>query len=860
MKPNNWQNIETVFHQALDLTDAAEREKYLTDACAGDSMLRREIESLLSSFEKRVDFLEQPAFDLGMKVLENTVEIDLTGQVIGSYKIIEKLGSGGMGDVYLAEDGKLNRKVALKFISTALGDNNWAKRQLVKEAQAVAMLDHPNICPIYGIEEIGEHTFIVMQYIQGETLSSLIRQRSQSKTDDAERFEVNLLAMSEQITSAIAAAHEHGIIHRDVKSGNIMITPGGQVKVLDFGLAKIIKQSDNAGESLSLISQKGLIVGTVAYMSPEQLRGENLDFRSDIFSLGTVFYELAASKHPFLENSNAETISAILTRQPAQITTLQNGNSADFNRMIKKCLEKNKEARYQSAVELVLEIQSLQKRKPSKIKRINRLSLLIASLILVVLVILGSAVYQRATKPRTLAILPFVNLTANSNYDYMTGMADTLFNKLSASSQLNIKPLTQTSDYSPDGVDPVKLGKTLDVEAILTGRIVDLDDQSFIEIKLLSTFDGGELLSEKVPLAGSDPLNLQNNISEQVIFKLQSPLSTNHKKSQSLAQKEDPQAYTYYLKGLNYWKNRGSATDDNLKNARDAFYEAIKIDPNYARAYTGLAYVFIVRPSVNFKAMHPQDAKILARTNAEKAIAIDPNLCEAHAALGAILFKYEYKWSEAEKEFKRAMDLNPDIAQTYFWYSELLVATGRKEALEVSRKALELDPSKPLAYLNVGRILYFERRFDEAEKQLTEALDKFPKYVPLKNMLGIVYLQQQKSAAAIQIFEELHAGNKAYTAMLGYAYGKTGNRAQALKMLDELDEMEKKDDYLPAHEKVLVYIGLGEKDKALSGLQKAYEEAFFGLTSLNIDPLYDDLRSDERFQSLIEQMQLNQPF
>jgi serine/threonine protein kinase/Flp pilus assembly protein TadD len=872
MKPDKWQNIETIFHQALNLSAAA-RQKYLAEACAGNREMLGEIESLLSSFEQESNFLEQPAFSLGMKILENNVDVDLTGQTMGFYTILEKIGSGGMGDVYLAEDTKLNRKVALKFLSTALADNNWAKRQLIKEAQAVAMLDHPNICAVYGIEEIGEHTFIVMKHIQGETLSNLIRQGFVPNAIDTDSVEENpksaaqtieekqLLSISEQITSALVAAHEHGIIHRDIKAGNIMITPGGQVKVLDFGLAKIIKQPDNLGESLSLISQKGLIVGTVACMSPEQLRAENLDFRTDIFSLGTVLYELAAGKHPFLENSNAETISAILTKQPEPITTLQNGNSAGFNRVIKRCLEKNKENRYQSAIELFLEIQSLQKKKPSKIKSLNHLNLLIASLVIIILIIVGTVVYRRATKPRTLAILPFINQTADPNYEYMTGMADTLFNKLSASSKLNVKPLTQTANYSSNDPDPVKLGKILDVEAILTGKIIERNNQIFLDINLISTSDGGQLLGETQPLAVSEILNIQNNISEQIISKLQSPLSNNNKKFQSTDQTENPQAYEFYLKGLNFWKKRAD-DKENIKRARDTFYQAAELDPNYARAYTGLAYVYIVKASVNYDAMHPEEAINLARYNAQKAIELDENLCEAHAALGAILSRYEWKWAEAEKEYKRAIELNPDIAQTYYWYSELLVANGRyDEALETSRKAQELDPANPVMYLNVGRILYFARRYDEAEKQLTEALaiKDFHNIPGLKNMLGFVYLETQRKDEAVKIFQEIQAKDKAFTAALGYTYGKTGRMTEAYEMLNQLEELEKKQDHLPAHEKALVYIGLGEKDKALSELQKAYQERFYGLGSLNVNPIYDSLRGEAKFQKLLEDLNLKKP-
>ncbi|MCD9188447.1 MAG: protein kinase [Pyrinomonadaceae bacterium] len=857
MKSNDFQNIETIFHQALELTGES-REKYLTESCRDNTKLVAEIRSLLSAFDSHPDFLEQPAFDLGLKILETNTETNLSGQEIGFYKVLEKIGSGGMGDVYLAKDTKLDRKVALKFLSTALADNMWAKKQLFREAQAVAMLDHPNICPVYGIEEIGEHSFIVMQYVQGKTLSKIIREEGLAKTvsenggeeiSTQSKIAEQIVSISEQITSAVAAAHERGIIHRDIKTGNIMITPNGQVKVLDFGLAKIIK-SDNLAEHSSVVSQHDLIVGTVAYMSPEQLRGENLDFRTDIFSLGTVFSELSSGKNPFLENSHAETISAILTKQPASISSFLNGRSAQFDRIVKKCLEKNKSARYQSAVELILELRNLQTEKPAP-PPVNRFNLMVGTLALVILLTLGWFIYQRAAKPRTLAILPFINQTADPKNDYLTVMADTLSSKLAASSQLKIKPLTMVAKYNANDIDPIEFGKELQVEAILVGKVVERDNRPVLELNLLSTVDGGQLLKEEKILNETDSLSIQNNISEQIISKLQSPLNASNKELQSAGQTENPDAYTLYLKGLNFWKKRG-ADRNNINNARDAFYEAIEKDPNYARAYTGLAYVYNVSQSFNYQTLHPTESVKLAKDNAEKAISIDENLCEAHAVLGAILYRFESKWAEAENEFRRAIELDPDVAQTYYWYSELLAATGRyDEALAIGRKAVELEPSSPINYLNIGRILYFARRFDDSEKQLSAALKKFPKFAGFRNILGLVYIQQQKTADALKIYQELYAENKDFAAMLGYTYGINGNRANALKIFSEMEEESKSKGYLPAHEKFLIYLGLNENDKALAELRKAHSEKFYGLIGLKVDPIYDNLRNDERFRSLL---------
>lgn len=852
MKPDNWQKIESVFHFALSL-NANERDKYLCRIASENQSLRAEIESLIASFEKTPDFLEQPAFSLRIKALESELETSLVNQEIGFYKILDKLGSGGMGEVYLAEDTRLNRRVALKFLSTSLIDNKWAKKQLVKEAQAVAMLDHPNICHVYGIEEIGEYSFIVMQYIEGKTLADLI---SQTFIEEEQ-----ILLITQQITSAIAAAHKHGIIHRDIKTGNIMIKPEGQVKVLDFGLAKFIKQqnSEKFGEGSSLISQNGLVVGTVAYMSPEQLRAEKLDYRTDIFSLGTVFYEMVSGGHPFLQKSNAETISAILTKKPEPIVKLKNGNSIAFNHLVEKCLEKDKGKRYQSASELLLELQILQEKSLAGIKQKSPFRMLAASVFIVILLIIGISIYQRATRPRTLAILPFINKSTDQNNNYITGMAETLLNKISNSSQLNVIPLTLVANYKSTDDDPVEIGKALNAEAVLTGKITELDNQTILETELINIADGSILFYKKSPLIKeSDILSIQDEISEKIISKLQSPISSNNKNNRAIDNTKNPKAFNYYLKGLEYWRTRDK---DNIEKAIDAFNQSIAIDPDNARAHAGLAYIYVLRSSVNYNPMRAREAMTIAKVEAQEAINIDKNLCESHAALGAVLHKYDWNWEDAEKEYQQAINIDPEYSQTYYWYSDLLAITKRPEkALYNSLKARELDPYSAYPDFNTGRVLYYNRQYDQAIEPLKVALSKDPKILPAKSVLGLVYLQKGKYDDALKLFEEIYAlDKKSYAAMLGYTYGKMGRKAEALKILNELENIAK-ESYIPAQERAIIYIGLGDKDNAFIWLDKAFQDRFAVLPAINVEPLFDDLRNDARFQDLLIRMNLNKKF
>src|SRR5262245_5311233 len=486
METKDWQRLEQLFHTALGL-GAAERADYLARECADEDAMRAEVESLIEAFEKQADFLDKPAFNAGLKALSADSSESLSGEVIRSYRVERMLCKCGMGEVYLAEDLRLGRQVALKFLARRLATDNWARRQLIKEAQAVAMLDHPNICTVHGLEEADNHCFIVMQYIEGEALSDLIREK---RLDTKQA-----LPLAQQMVSALAEAHAHGIIHRDIKPQNIILTTGGQLKMLDFGLAKVArgKKPSNDENASSQISQTGLIAGTIAYMSPEQLRGERLDFRSDIFSAGTVLYELVSGKHPFAQENDAETIAAILTRQPPALLPGATGIHHGLDRVIRKCLEKDKERRYQSASELLLDIQNIADHAAPRWLR-PRFNPLMTAALFVLLVAGTLFAYFRLTASPTLAVLPFINENPGQPLDYLVaGFPNSLANQLSRLSKFKIKAPTTVSGAKDQKADPLPIGRELGADAVLIGKAIAQDQVSILQVRLVKTGDGGQM-------------------------------------------------------------------------------------------------------------------------------------------------------------------------------------------------------------------------------------------------------------------------------------------------------------------------------------------------------------------------------
>lgn len=860
MRTKDWQQIEDLFHATV-AQDTSERSLYLRQQCSGNESLQREVESLINALESSNGLMEEPAFGLGMRVLQTNRTESMIGRVVGAYKITKQLGTGGMGEVYLAEDIRLGRKVALKFLSPEFIGDNWAKRQLKKEAQSVAMLDHPNICAIYGIEEVGEHSFIVMQYVEGETLEVSIRVNSLSAQQ--------VLPLARQIVSALAEAHAHGIIHRDIKPKNIMVTPARQVKVLDFGLAKTIqkKSSATAVDSISHLSQAGLLAGTIAYMSPEQLRGERLDYRSDIFSLGTVLYEMLSGKNPHAHGTNADTISAILTRQPQPITQFATGLPRGFYRVIERCLHKDRDDRYQSASEMLVDLDNLWRVDPVRPRRSAYSALqwgaLLAALLLLVAIATFS-LFRPTKKSHTLAVLAITCEGIDSNTRCPgPSLTEELLRELSRRSDLGVKSSAMApSFYGSQAASPQKLARDLGADVVLFGHIKQRAASLVLQTRLENVKDGSRIAEEEYTLKPEEMSFLEQELALKTSLYLQLPL-TNEETSLlpllAARQNRSPKAFELYLRGRSFWDKRDK---DKIQKAIDYFKQATEVDPLYAQAWAGLADSYALLPTVAYGSVPTEDAMPMARAAARQALQIDPTLCEAHISMGVVKLKYEWNWPEAEKEFKRAIELNSDNASAHYWYSNLLAVTGRfDDAIAESKTARELDPFSRLVVMNLGRSYYRARDYDKALDYFKKILEENPDNISASYVLGYVYLQKGMYSEAIEIFEGISPKNKWLAAApLGFAYAKAGRKADAQRILDEIEEQSQKNNpqepKIPSQERAIVYIGLDNKDQAFFWLEKAFQERFAPIISLTSDPIFDGLRSDRRFADLARRINL----
>jgi len=854
MPDRNLSQVESVFHAVLDLP-AAERAAYLAQACSGDESLHAEVSSLISALDSSDGFMEQPALNLGLNVLAQSAEQSMNGKSVGAYRVLSRLGKGGMGEVYLAEDTRLGRKVALKFLSQEFVGDNWAKRQLVKEAQAAAMLDHPNICPVYGIEESDEHTFIIMQYVEGETLADLIRKQPLAADE--------VVQLARQIVGALAEAHAHGIIHRDIKPRNIMVTPNGQAKVLDFGLAKTVHQKktlETVEDSISHLSQVGMVPGTIAYMSPEQLRGEKLDYRSDIFSVGTVLYETVSGTNPYRRKNNAEIISSILTLTPKPI--MQAGSTPkSLDTIVQRCLKKDRDERYQSASEMLLDLDKLDRGIAVYPRWPTYLSLRAgAVLALFLLVVVGVVVfYPRWTaKAHSIAVLPVICEGIPAEGCLGPGITQGLIARLSRRTDFVITTSDATpSVYGSNAISAQTIGRQMGVEAVLVGKIIKRGDSLILQTRVESVGDASRL-SENEYVLPSQAVPLLEELSLRQAFYPDAPPTEDDKKSFAMLatiQSRNPEAVELYLRGLHYWNKRDR---DNIQKAIDLFDQAIERDPVYALAHSGLANCYVVMSSVAYGTLSTKDAMERAAAAAKKALEIDPNLAEAHTSLGIVQLKYDWNWREAEKSFKRAIELKPDYPAAHYWYSNLLGTTGRlEEAVAESERAKELDPLSPLFVTNLGRAYYRARDFDKSIDYFLRVLAEKPNNTSAMYVLAFAYFQKERYAEAIELLERISTTNKWLAAApLGYAYAKVGRGDEARRILEEMETLPKSEN-LPAQERAIVYIGLGDKDAAFQWLEKSYEDRFASITSLTTEPLFDSLRSDPRFAILARKIKLD---
>jgi len=836
MSYRDLKRVEKVFHAVLELAPDV-REAYLVQECTGDEELYAEVTSLISAYDNSDGFIEEPALTLGLKVLSASSEQAMIGKTIGTYQVISRLGKGGMGEVYLAEDTKLGRKVALKFLSQEFVGDNWAKRQLVKEAQAVAMLDHPNICPVYGIEETGEHMFIVMQYVQGETLAEVIAKQQLSSEQ--------VVPLARQIVSALAEAHAHGVIHRDIKPKNIMVTRASQIKVLDFGLAKSIRPKtdfETSDDSISNLSNSRLVPGTINYMSPEQLKGERLDYTSDIFSTGIVLYEMINGQNPFAKGSDAETIATILSEplntrwRPGQLDSLKD--------LTLTCLQKSKDKRYQSAVELLLAIEGAQVKKQPNVFSLRLSSIVIAALVVLMAVALV-VTYFRGPSRRTLAILPFSNRTGDKSVDFMSsGLSESLIDNLSFTSGLRVLKSTMVAGYKDRENDPDVVGRALNVDAVLVGQVNKEGDNIVLQTRLVRTSDGSELWRMKSVLQPSEILNVQRSLTTKIDMSFNASSGNNRKSGTT----DNPDAYRLYLLG------RTAAERGAVDDAITSFKQATDLDPAFALAWSGLADAYASKPTVAYGSIPTADAMSKASAAARRALEAGDGLAEPHISMGIIKMRFEWQWREAEEQFKRAIEIDPYRASAHVSYASLLITTGRfAEAIDETKKAKDLDPYNPAAVMSLGKAYYRARDFDGAITYLRQVISDNPANWNAEYVLGYAYLKKGMLSEAITLLEKVGTTKKWLAAApLGYAYARNGERSKAYDILNEMEAQRN----IPSQERAIIYIGLGDKDRAFEWLEKAYAERFPPIISLTTEPIFDDLRSDPRFADLAKRINL----
>ena len=819
--------------------------------------------------------------------------------VLGRYKIRSAIGKGGMGEVFLADDTELERPAAVKVLLEGVADDNEGVRRFVQEAKAASALNHPNILTIYEIGNLEDTRFIASEYIKGHTLRELLR-RGQFDLHDA-------IDIATQVAAALDAAHGVGIVHRDIKPENIMVRDDGLVKVLDFGLAKLITDHgetvDSEGATLAQIKTvRGALVGTVNYMSPEQARGKDVDTRTDLWSLGVVLYEMLTLTSPFAGETSSDTIAGILKSDPAPVSREL---PHEVFRILGKTLQKNRDERYQTARDLLLDLKNLKRElefdsqaRLSGSSRPVTSGLLstgnglgnitglhgsvqttgnisqqassaeyivtsiskhkrawMASAVFVLLAVSGVAAYfsffaTRAEAVDSIAVLPFTNVGGVEDNEYLSdGLSEALINNLSQLPQLKVIARTSSFKYKGRDVDPLQVGKELGVKAIVIGRVLQRGDDYQISVELVNAGNNTQIWGETYSRRVSDFQTLQEDIVQTISQKLHLNLSGDQEQQITKNFTNNPQAYQAYLNGVFYGRKRGV---ENMKRSLDYYNQAVELDRNFALAYVGqaTAYNLLVGSDV----VDPTEGKAKARAAVERALAIDDKLAEAHVAL-ARSKNNELNWPGAEQSYRRAIELSPNYAAARNFYAFYLSVQGRHdEALSQIQRATELDPLSLHLKSIEGSILYFARRYDDAVSQLQASIAHDREDTFAHAYLGLTYAamgKPEEADAAFSRVNEIQGETTSTMIYIGRVRVIAGRTEEAKAILEKLETT---DQYVSLGELASLYAAFGEIDKAFETLEKAYAANDLQLQFLKVDPGYDPLRNDPRFDSILRRV------
>ncbi len=872
---DRYRRIDEIFQAALEL-EPRERASYISEACSGDAALLKEVEYLLASDDQQWELIGTPAFEMVAPLLAKDQPALEAGDSIGHYQVVSLLGVGGMGQVYLAEDAKLRRKVALKLLPASYTRDESRLRRFQQEARAASALNHPNILTIHELGEVNGEQFIATEFVEGETLRERLKR---APLNLAETLDVAV-----QIAGALAAAHKAGIVHRDIKPENIMLRHDGYVKVLDFGLAKLTEQQEPATQTRATENvdiSSGLVMGTVKYMSPEQARGRQVDPRSDIFSFGVVLYEMIAGRPPFEGKNSNELISTILKKEPSPLTEVPE----ETQRLISRALRKKKEDRYQTIEELLADLKSLKEdktvtnvgaqhqrgrwtgsafstREVAAISTATSIEYVIneirrhktaTALGFVTLVILLAGVgylgyrYFFSRRAISIAVMPFANESRDPKREYLSdGLAGDLIESLEKVRGLEVKALSTVVRYKGANSDARKICQELKVDAVLFSHLIETDEDLTLQVELVD-WNGNNLWRQTYQKKVSGLVVLQSELARDLVGKLSVPITDKTREKLAKRDTENSDANRLYLSGVFHARK---LTEQDIKQAIELFWQAIHKDPEYAKAYAAIAsaQLSLTRCCDG----HPSEL-LKGKAAALKAVELDDELAEGHSALATLIYSYDWNWAEAEKEFLRALELDPNSSMSHFSYADFLARMARRQERNVEvERARELEPYSP--FFNT-----FAAAMDpeKAVERIRFAIDLDPNFYFSHSMAAVIYSQRKMYAEAIEearLAKALSPDQTWSDVILSGIYVNAGKPEEARAILDQL-LLRSKSRFVPPYHIALVYNNVGDKERALDWLEKAYAIRDPKLTSLKTMN-WKNVENDPRFQDILRRVGL----